>query len=128
MAAYKKNFKTTDNPAMNFITLTQTPQLPSSAREEGKTSSSMAGAGNAPQSPPEASGAIRVLTHALEEKRSKRFSLAVPPSLFDDLSTATGCERTNLNNLCIEILQAYVEENRGRIDRFRDLTNQLREE
>lgn len=107
----KKSFKD-DNPALSFISANQMDSEPVQSSPVQDV----------------LEGIIQTVTDMeskKEEPRSKRFSLAVQPFLYDDLSIAATMYRTNLNELCNSILIDYVNGKKNQIEKFRELSKQF---
>lgn len=97
----KKNFDIS-NPAMQFISQ---PQESNTAAEDIKGADSF-------------KGLKRGRKPSTEETKSKRLNLLMLPSVCDNIGKIAAMKRCSTNELINSILQDYIKENEGLINKY----------
>ncbi len=117
MPRQKRDFKG-DNPALTF--LSSQGAIPATPPHRSSASTAL----KVPQEEP-STGREPKRQALLDGARSKRFSMAVQPSLYEDLELAAILGRTNINDLCNKILTEYIDSNQEKIERFREMSKEF---
>lgn len=97
----KKDFKVGENPALTYISGTQTQQTGSKYNTDNTDDT--------------------LPTLATDETKSKRLNLLLYPSLFENLKKIAVMQRTSVNDLINTVLNDYTEKEADQIERYNQI-------
>ena len=110
----KKSFTDVENPALAYITSykenSTEPEEPKEVKKEVK---------HIP-TPKRNNTPIK----GKAEAKTKHLHLIIKPTVYEDVSQLAGMKRTSLNNLVSDLLEDYIETNRGKLEAYKKILEQ----